>query len=220
MDLKYINLVNDFITEINDIENVQIINNNVQKHDELIISENVNESIMLVNENNDKFIKPINENNNLTNSIVNLDFIIDDIEKNDKEKLLDNIKNMDDLKTMSIFVEKEIFNKAIRNYNITENINIININKLRENLLNCKFDTNYDISFIYRDYNNPNAYSGASLYEYWIEVIKINDTLQVVKIDKNDKFLKYYIKNFQITDKFRKKINNFKIRAFKKKYKF
>ena len=233
MDSKYIDLANDFMTELNNIDKNDISDT------ESFIPINDNNSLTPINETNPSIpindehpstsitdehpstsITDINEKsflpiNDLTKTIIDLDFVIND----DKEEKQEKIKkdDYDDLKKMSLFVEKEIFTKAVRNYNIAENIDIINMDKLKDNLINCQIASNYDVSFIYRDYKNANAYRNSSIYEYWVEVKKKHNSAETITINKDNKYLRCYIKNFQVTDKFRKKINNFNIRAFKKK---
>ena len=162
-----------------------------------------------------------NENYNIE-SINILDDIYNKLNKEDINN--DNIiiknnklKDADDLKKICVEINDKVVSLSVRGYNTTKNLDILNLDLVNINLLDLKLDDNYNVSYLYRNYNNSNTYKSVELNEYWIEISVKNNKVITSNINKNDIFLKAYLKNFQTNEKFRKKINNIHIRAFKKK---
>lgn len=136
--------------------------------------------------------------------------------KNIEKKIVSNnsliVNNQDNLKKICKKFE-ECFLNSTNGYNLKENLYYIIMSKLKKNIK--LFDSgDYICSVIYKKYDDLNNIFIKNNIDEWFEVTKNNE----VKISQNDKYLKTCIRLIEKTNKFRKIIGKFKIRAFKSTY--
>lgn len=118
-----------------------------------------------------------------------------------------------------------MFIQCTRGFDTEKEIYLLNIEKLKEKLLEFnlsnfkEFDElNHEkikISFIHKNFNGNFV-----INDNWLEFFKNNNSIDQVKLNNDDKFLKNYLKIFSKTDKFRKKLKMYKLEHFIKQLKF
>lgn len=118
-------------------------------------------------------------------------------------------------KTLAKLIYKNIFIESTRGFNITENVFILNMDKLKLNLQKFNLYPNIKIGYLYRNYLDPKAHTNLNINTYWIETTLYNNVLSVQELKSNDSFLLACLKNFTTETKFKKQIGKTKIRASK-----
>lgn len=164
-----------------------------------------------------------NDLNTMNKQMNNLEAIFNKIvekktkdDNNDKNKKNNNLLKGDILKNLCLDIEEKIFLESTRGYNIKENIFKIRIDKLKEKLQNYDVPIFYTIGYIYRDFNNSKSFINENINELWLDINKKDGKIHENYLKPRSKFLQACLKNLANNDKFKKKINDENIRAFKK----
>jgi len=190
-------------------------------------SEEINEFDILINYNH----KIEDDMNTINNQLDNLENLFNKtIMKKNNENNQNNQNNQnnninykknnlfkgDILKHICSDIEEKIFLESTRGFNLRENIFKLRIDKLKENLKNYNPSSTITVGYIYRDFNNIKSYMNSDINTYWLNVYKTSDIITEKYLDPNSKLLQSCLKNLANNNKFKKKINNEIIRAFKK----
>lgn len=142
-------------------------------------------------------------------------------QKNQEEQIT-NMKKLspdDFVKLITKQIEKNIFLNSTKGFNIQDDIYKLRFDKLKMNLtkFNIHENTNCDVGYIYRNFNNPKVYSSTNMYTNWLETTKkFNGIVSETELKPDNRFLIACLKNFTDTSKFKKKIGSYLFRAFKK----
>lgn len=238
LKIKTINKL-DSIFEKNkqDEKSVSLINTDNESNNEKIWIENKKDTDSLDSEFKELFKKKINprpEPNSKEKQMNKLNKLFEKtIEKTLKSKTNKSKKDMDKkksvnlsilnpddlLKKISTDMENSLFLGSTKGFDIKNDIYKLRFDKLKINL--SKFDmlemTNLEIGYLYRNYNNPKVYKSIDMESFWLETIKkMSGTIKESEIESNNKFLLACLKNFAVSNKFKKKIGSHMYRAFKK----
>ena len=174
-----------------------IINNNI----EIIQKEDLNTMNKQINNLEDMFNKEILKKINTNDS---------------KLKKNNNIFKGDILKKISLDIEEKIFIESTRGFNIKENVFKIRMDKLKEKIKIFESPILFTIGYIYRDFNNPKSFLNEDINSYWLDINKKDGSMTESYLNPHNKLLQACLKNLATNNKFKKKINDENIRAFKK----
>jgi len=213
---------NDIINNINienDIDNIE--NNSEIKTENKIADEFYmlfNNDIKIFEEEDlNSTYRQINNLEKMYNKIISKKIEGENIlEKNNKNNKKNKIKgNL--LKIICFDLEEIVFVESTRGFNIKENIFKIRMDKLKEKfgLYDIK-DKNITIGYIYRNFNNPKSFINTDMNTHWLNISKIDNKISEVELRPKSKLLQSCLKNLATNNKFKKKINDEIIRAFKK----
>ena len=134
-------------------------------------------------------------------------------EKNDKKN---DLFKGDILKNLCLDIEEKIFLESTKGFNINENVFIIRMDKLKEKLKIYNVPIFYTIGYIYRDHNNTKAFENEDINQFWLDINKKDGKIYENYLKPKSKLLQACLKNLANNNKFKKKINDENIRAFKK----
>ncbi len=142
-----------------------------------------------------------------------------DSKKDKKQPDLSALNPDDLLKKVSTDMENLLFLDSTKGFDIKNDIYKLRFDKLKANL--TKFNVpqmpNLELGYLYRNYNNPKVYNTDDMVSFWIETVKkFNGSIKENELESNNKFLLACLKNFAISNKFKKKIGSHMYRAFKK----
>jgi hypothetical protein len=177
--------------------------------------------------NNDIEILEENDLNTINKQLNNLEemfnkVMIKKINNQDNDDNIDNnnlikknnLNKGNFLKNLCLDIEEKIFIEATRGFNIKENVFKLRMDKLKEKFQN--YNAPIIIGYIYRDFNNPKSFINEDIDTFWLNIVKKDNVITEKYLESNNKLLKACLKNFSISTKFKKKINDEIIRAFKK----
>jgi hypothetical protein len=137
------------------------------------------------------------------------------IQKNDSTTN-DNNKNItykDNLKKICKEFEENCLMESTRGFNVRDDLYYINMDILKKNIIeyNMKLGNDYECSIFYRNFKDLKIKLNPDTTIGWMEITRKGD----LNISSKNKYLVTSLNLFKTTDKFRKTINNVKIRAFK-----
>lgn len=129
-------------------------------------------------------------------------------DKNDKKK-----NSKDELKKICRDFEEHCIMDSTRDFNVKEDTYYINMDILKKNIadFNTKITENYECVVFYRNYKDPKVILNHDKNVGWMEISKTGEKYLTSK----NKILSSSLRLFEKTNKFRKTINNIKVRAFK-----
>lgn len=176
-----------------------LIHSDVEKQNEQEIYEEkiiINDNATIKNKKNVRFTTDEDK------ALEKLEKIYESVLLNDTvEESTESFK--DELKKACYVLEKNIIMESTLGYNLKNNLYYINIDTLHNKLKSYTNDK-YTFSIFYQ---KPSI----KTYNQWCEINYNGENT----INEDNKYLKACIKIFSKTNKFRKNINNYKIRAFK-----
>ncbi len=237
LKIKTINKLDSIFEKKQDEKSVSLINTDNESNNEKIWIENKKDTDSLDSEFKELFKKKINprpEPNSKEKQMNKLNKLFEKtIEKTLKSKTNKSKKDMDKKKSINLSIlnpddllkkiatdmENSLFLGSTKGFDIKNDIYKLRFDKLKINL--SKFDMlempNLEIGYLYRNYNNPKVYKSTDMESFWLETIKkMSGTIKESEIESNNKFLLACLKNFAVSNKFKKKIGSHMYRAFKK----
>ena len=129
---------------------------------------------------------------------------------------VNDITKGDILKKICLDIEDKIFIESTRGFNIKENVFKIRMDKLKEKLENYDSPLLYTIGYIFRDFNNSKSFINEDINTFWLDIHKKNNKIIENYLEPHSRILHACLKNLATNTKFKKKINDEIIRAFKK----
>jgi hypothetical protein len=128
--------------------------------------------------------------------------------KNNKKK-----QSKDELKKICKDFEEKCIMDSTRDFNVREDMYYINMDILKKNIsnFNTKIPENYECCVLYRNYKDPKITLNPDKNIGWMEISKTGEKYMISK----NKILSASLRLFEKTNKFRKTINDIKVRAFK-----
>ena len=117
-------------------------------------------------------------------------------------------------------MEKYLFEESTRGWNFSENIYIMNFNKLIDNLKKIIFVKDHEtkFGFLYRDFTNPKIFGEKDFTKYWVgnEISSESDSIIKINYSIKNKILYYSFKNLSKSLKFKKRIGKLYYKFIKK----
>lgn len=119
----------------------------------------------------------------------------------------------DELKKICRDFEEHCIIDSTRDFNVKEDMYYINMDILKKNIVNFNtgISDNYECCVFYRNYKDPRVISNPNKNIGWMEISKTGEKYMTSK----NKILSSSLRLFEKTNKFRKTINDIKVRAFK-----
>jgi hypothetical protein len=119
----------------------------------------------------------------------------------------------DELKKLCRQFEDNCIMESIRDFNVKEDMYYINMDILTKNIMqfNTNVPQNYECCIFYRNYKDPKVTLNPDKKIGWMEISKTGEKF----VTSKNKMLSSSLRLFEKTNKFRKTINDIKVRAFK-----
>lgn len=196
------------------IDSLNIIKENNNNNDDISTKNKLEKIYTKVSKKREEKYKLVdkNINNNKDKSI----------DKYNLARYFEKSKNSHEkiLKNLSIFMEKYLFEESTRGWNFSENIYVMNFNKLMDNLKKIIFvkDHEIKIGFLYRDFTNPKTFVEKDFTKYWVGNEISSESNSIIKVDYSikNKILYYSFKNLSKSSKFKKRIGKLYYKFIKK----